>query len=480
MNSRPKLQFLHENEISKIHETSMKILGEIGVKILHDATLQLMAEVDGATVDFSQRIVKFSESLVLDSIKKAGKSHVFYGRDESLFARFGYGDLVALSSGGQYAWVDNEKKTRREATMEDLGIAIKVGDALNNVSIVGAMARPKEIPMKVRDIKIYAEMVKGTKKPCFTWIHDKASAKYIIEIFKVVAGGEKELSQKPRVMAFIESTSPLQYSKESMDVLTIFSKLGLPVGFGPMCMAMASAPATLAGTISQENAEILSGIVISQVLNPGMPVVYWGVQHIMDPLTGNISFGSPEQGLMAAVIAQVGKSYGFPVGLNVGLTDSIMPDAQSGLEKGMTLLMGALAGMDIPGHMGISGADQGASIEQLIIDNEMIGFAKRILRGFDITDNTLAFDTIEQVGIGGGFLMEDHTYNNYKNEIWMPQLLSRKSWDPWLTSGKKDMLIRAMEEKERILREYKPNPMDEDIQKEIDNIVAAAEEELLL
>ncbi|GFP35827.1 trimethylamine---corrinoid protein Co-methyltransferase [Candidatus Hakubella thermalkaliphila] len=384
-----------------------------------------------------------------------------------------------MSSGGEYAWVETQTRIRREATTKDLQDAIRDGDALGNINIVGAMARPSEIPLKIRDIYIYAQLIKGTRKPCFAWIHDEASARYVLEIFKVVAGGAMELSHKPRVVAFVEATSPLQYGKESLDVLIQFSKLGLPVGFGPMSMAMATAPVTLAGTVAQENAEILAGIVVSQILHPGMPVVYWGVPHIMDPRTGNISFGSPEQGLMAAAIAQIANYYGLPVGLNVGLTDAKMPDAQAGLEKGMTLIMGALAGADIPGHMGISGADQGASLEQLIIDNEMVGYIKRILRGFEVTENTLAFDVLARVGIGGNFLVDEHTLTHYKSEIWMPRICDRENWESWLTCGGKNMLDNAVEEKERILREHISEPLDDDMQKEIDKIVAVAERELL-
>ncbi|GAI89599.1 unnamed protein product, partial [marine sediment metagenome] len=264
-----------------------------------------------------------------------------------------------------YIWIDETTGKRRPGTLDDSRTAIFIGNALEGIDIVGAFVLPAEIPSKVRDIHLYAELIKNTGKPCFTWINNGKTARYIIEMFKLIAGGEKKLRNKPMVEAFVEPISPLQFSKEGLEILIEFAKSGLPIGFGPMAMTMATAPATLSGTIAQENAEILAGIVISQLLSPGLPVTYWGIPHIMDPATGNISFGSPEQGLMAVAITQIAKWYGFPVGVNVGLTDSNLADTQNGLERGMTLLLGTLAGADIFGHMGIIGADQGANVAEL-------------------------------------------------------------------------------------------------------------------
>jgi len=146
---------------------------------------------------------------------------------------------------------------------------------------------------------------------------------------------------------------------------------------------------------------------------------------------------------MAAAATQVGKAYGLPVSINVGLTDAKIPDAQAGLEKGMTLLMGALAGADIFGHMGIGGADQGGSLQQLVIDNEMAMYVRRIAKGFEVDTETLAVEVIEAVGIGGNFLAEPHTRDYFRREVMFPKLLDRQDWASWLAAGGQDMLTRA-------------------------------------
>jgi len=471
-------KIISSKEIGDIHDASLNILRKIGIKVNHNEVFDILGDA-GAVVDKKTKIVKFPEDMVTEGIQKAGKKHILQGRNSSSVAKFGYEDQLFLSSGGQYLWIDEIAGKRRPGTLEDTKTAILVGDALKEINIVGAFILPAEIPSKVRDIHLYAELIKYTGKPCFAWISNGKSAKYIIEMFKVVVGGEVKLRNKPMTEAFIEPISPLQLSKEGLEVLVEFAKAGLPVGFGPMAMTMATAPATLAGTIAQENAEILAGITISQLLSPGLPVTYWGIPHIMDPATGNISFGSPEQGLMAVAITQIAKSYGFPMGVNVGLTDSKLPDSQNGLERGMTLLLGILAGADIFGHMGIVGADQGASLAELVINNEMIGYLRRIMKGFEVNKETLAFEVIRRVGVSGHFLEDEHTLKHFRKELWFPRLFDRNNWEIWKGKGGNSILERAVKKKEEILNEHKIEPLDRDIANRIDEIVKEAEKDIL-
>ncbi|MBA7480277.1 Glycine betaine methyltransferase [subsurface metagenome] len=464
--------------IGDIHDASLNILRKIGIRVNHSEVFDILGDA-GAVVDKKTKIVKFPENMVTESIQKAGKKHTLYGRNPCSVAKFGYQDQLFLSSGGQYLWIDETTGKRRPGTLEDAKAAILLGDALKQINIVGAFILPAETPSKVRDIHLYADLMRYTAKPCFAWINNGKSAKYIIEMLKVVVGGEVKLRNKPITEAFIEPISPLQLSKEGLEILVEFARTGLPVGFGPMAMTIATAPATLAGTIAQENAEILAGITISQLLSPGLPVTYWGIPHIFDPATGNISFGSPEQGIMAVAMTQIAKSYGFPVGVNVGLTDSKLPDVQNGLERGMTLLLGALAGADIFGHMGIVGADQGASLAELVINNEMIGYLKRIMKGFEVNKETLAFEVIERVGIGGHFLGDEHTLRHFKEELWFPSLFDRNSWELWKGKEGNSILERATKKKEEILKEHKIEPLDQGIANQIDEIVEEAEKDIL-
>ena len=473
-----RLQFLDSKDIQNIHQTSLKILSEVGVRVYHAEILKLLADAK-AEVDFEKRVVKLSENLIMDSIKKAGKKYILYGRDHDKKARFGYGDSVFLSTASQYALIDPIKRIRFTPTIEDAREGINLVDGLEYIDIVGAYASAAEIPGQLRDVVLYAELIKNTTKPCYTWLHNKISAKYVIEMFKVLAGGEKQLKEKPMVMGIVEPASTLQFGKNALDVIIEFSKLGLPVGIGPLPIVGATAPATLAGAIALGNAEFLTGLVISQLLSPGISVLYWGIPHIMDMPTGNVASGSPEQGLMAVAVTQMAKFYGLPVGTDAGLTDSILPDAQAGLEKGMSLIIAALAGADMYGHQGILGKDQGGSLAQLVIDNEMAGYLKRVKKGFEVNEETLAFDVIKKVGFSGNFLMEEHTLNHYKKELWFPKLFERLNWEPWQKKGSKSMVEKAEERAREIISQYKEKPLESRVKREIEVILEASKKELL-
>lgn len=474
----PRYGILSQDEIESIHQATLKVLSEVGVLVYHPEVLQHLADA-GATVDTESQLVKIDETLLMDSLGKAGKSYMLYGRDGSRSARFGYGDMVTISSPGQYAWVEPIQKVRRPPTSEDTHKAILVADALEHIDIVGAMTQPVDIPTPIRDIWLTAELVKGTANPTRCWIANGQTAQYVLEIYKVVAGGESELRARPQIEAFIEPVSPLQMPATGMEILLEFTRLGLPVSYGPMVQAGATGPVTLAGTLVQENAETLAAVVITQVLRPGTSGLFGGIPHVIDMRTGSISFASPEQGLMAVAMTQVARSYGLPVYINVGLGDSNLVDAQSGLERGMTFLLGALAGGDLLGHMGISGADQGASLPQLVVDNEMIAYVKRILRGFKVEETTLAGGQIEEVGHRGNHLGQSHTVEYFQVELWMPTIFARNPWDSWMNQSGKSLAERAAQKAQEILDSHEPEPMDEALAREIDGIVESARRHLL-
>jgi trimethylamine:corrinoid methyltransferase-like protein len=473
-----RVDVLSEQEINDIHDASLAILGDTGVLVHHEEILKLLGRA-GAKIDADRKIARLPERLVTESVAQAGKTYTLYGRDPQQVARFGQGDFILMSSPGQYAWIDRQTGARRPATTQDAHDAIRLGDALENISIVGAMAQPEEVSEKYRDVFLTGELVKGTSKPTRCWVRNGATARYILEIYRAVAGGDAALRAKPMVAAFLEPISPLQMPRDGLDIVREFAQAGQPVSIGPMAMVSATGPGTLAGTLAQENAEILAGVVVAQLLAPGTPICYGGIPHIMDPRTGICSFGSPEQGLMAVAMVQMGRSYGFPVYVNAGLTDAKTLDAQAGAEKGMTMLLGALAGADMFGHAGICGTDHAASLEWLAADNELMAYAGRIARGFDVTTETLAVDVVKGVGPAGSFLTEDHTVRHFRDEMWMPSAVwTRQSWDGWHNDGQTTMGGRLGDEVSRILTEQTPNPIDEKLATEIDGIVEAARHDL--
>ena len=473
-----QVKVLSDREIQAIHDASIVILRDTGVIVHHDEVLRLLAEA-GAQVDQHNKIARMPEQLVMDCVARAGKQYILYGRNMEHNARFGYGDFVLMSSPGQFGWIDSQSGRLRQATIQDARDAICLGDALDNINIVGSMAQPEEVSEKYRDVFLTGELVKGTSKPTRCWVRNGRTARYILEIYRTVAGGDAALHAHPMVEAFLEPISPLQLPKDGLDIVSEFARAGQPVSIGPMAMTSGTAPATLAGTLAQENAEILAGIVVTQLLAPGIPVTYGGIPHIMDPRTSICSFGSPEQALMAVAMVQIARSYGFPVYINVGLTDAKVPDVQAGIEKGSTMLLGALAGADTFGHCGICGTDHAGSLSWLFIDNELMNYVRRIVRGFEVNTDTLATDVVSAVGPGGNYLAEQHTVEHFRRELWLPGVAwTRQSWDIWESEGRSSMADRALDGVNRILATHKTESIDEALAQEVDHIVECAKREL--
>lgn len=481
INKQESIRILSETEVEKIKDVSANILEETGCKINDDVTLKILKD-NGFVVDFAAKVARFPKEKLYKYISYVTKSNDFtlYGRNLNKKAEFGRGKTNIMSSSGQYMMYDFKLEDRRYANSDDLISIIRVSNYLENINIIGSLVSPMDIDLKTREIEQAIILLNNTDKPISFWITDAEQAKYQIEIMKIVRDGQGELKNYPFCQCFVEAISPLQFTRESMEVLRLFAKESLPIGFGPMAMQSATAPATVAGTIAQENAEILAGIVISQVINPGNPVTYWGIPHCMDIMTGNMSFGSPEQSLLALSLVQVARSYGFySVGINEGLSDSnLIDDAQSGFERGITLLNGLYSKADILSHQGICGQDSCGSILQLIIDNEFLSYLKRFFNFFEVNTDTLAEEVIKKVGIGGNFLIENHTLEHFKNEIYSPRILNRENWSSWVKKGKKSTRDKAMDRYMELLKLDPVKPIEDEKMKEINKILKLAKEKI--
>ena len=473
-----RLTVLSSEDIDRIHEASLQILRTLGVRIRHSEMRSLFLAA-GAEVDESTEVVRIPERVVWHCLESAGKTFTLYGRDRTKQAKYGVGVRNYNSIAGEAFWVDDTCTQRRYATLDDVAVASRFADGLPLINLVGAMADPQELPAEYRCVAVAATQLKNTTKPIHFWFSDRASARYVLEILAAVSGSEEEATRYPLAYPFLEPISPLTFPHDGIDVLFETARFGLPVPIGPMAQVGATAPGTLAGTLVQENAEILAGVCVTQLIKPGVAVCYGGISHAFDMSTTQLIFAGPEQALMSVAMTQLGKRYGLPVYINVGLTDSKIPDAQAGMEAGITLVCGALAGADIFGHLGICGVDQASSLVMLIMQHELLGYVERIMRGIEVSGETLGLDVIASVGHGGNFLAEMHTVQHFRKELWFPQLLDREFWSHWVEQGATTMYDRCIAMKDKILQEHSPEPLDQDTVRELDNIVSAAARHLV-
>ena len=471
-----KLQVLGAEGISRIDQAARTILQRTGVLLPHEEVLDLFNQ-RGASVDRADERVRIPAQLVDECLESAGKSFTVYGRDRSKYAAFGAGTRNYNSIAGEAYWVDREG-VRRFASLDDVVEAAKLGEVLPELTVVGAMSDPHEIDVSYRCVEVAAALLRTATKPVTFWFHDRPSARFVVELFAAAAGSSEELIRFPPAYPLLEPISPLRFPRNGVDLLFETAKVPLPVQIGPMAQTGMSAPGTLAGTLVQETAEILAGICVTQLIHPGTPVCFGGIPHAFDMRTTQLIFAGPEQGLMAVAMTEMGKHYGLPVYINVGLTDSKSVDAQAGLEVAATLLMGVLAGADIFGHLGIAGVDQASSLEMLVFQHEVIEYVERVARGFSTDDEHLALDIIDAVGPGGTFIDQEHTAAHFRSEVWMPTLLDREYWQGWENAGRPDTASKVRDRLEELLASYEETPLDEDVAHDVEQVMADARRHL--
>jgi len=458
-----RIQVLNDEEIEQIHNKSLQIMEQIGCHIPEKRVLKLFQKA-GAVVDYARSIVKIPPDLTEESLEEVKQRNASI--KEKAFTSETIKERMGIS-----AWiVDHRTGKRRYGLVKDILEAVAVGNRLENIGYVSAFVVPHDVPPLFSDVISFAKVLPhtlklpGTTRPGPAYIFSARSAKYIIEMAKVIG---TELSYP------LEPISPLRYRKESLEIALEFAKNKFAIQIGPMVTAGSSGPVTLAGTLSLQNAEILTGIVLTHLLNPNQrEMVYGGIAHTLDLRTTTCSCGCPNHVLLGLAQIQMAKHYGLPCRINLGLTDSNIPDFQGGFEQGLSVVLAFLAGAERISPRGLVGADQAVSLVQLVIDNECISYLNRLLKGFKVDKETIAFQTIKKVGIGGNFLVEDHTLKHMREEMWSSSLFIRSGWTSWSNTNTKTLADLALEKVKNILsKDYPPKPVvDEYKLKEIERL----------
>lgn len=474
------LEILTSDDLCEIHLATLEILENIGVKVVEQKTLQMLAEA-GAKVDFKEKNVKFPEYIVNEALKKAPSTFNLFGRNLGKKLKLG-GKKVHFATIGTGVYVlDLETGKRRYATVNDVVLLSRLADGLENIHHVSEMVCPQDVPGSVAHAYSLVERFKNTEKPTDGYTYGESVARDTIKIASVVSGGEENLRKKPMLLGFHNPVSPLQHSEKLLEGLRVYGEYGQPVLVAPEALAGMTAPVTLSGLLVQTNAEILSGIAIAELFQPGAPVLYGNVSTVADMRTGNIAIGAVEAGLINVATAQLARHYMIPSRGTGGTTDSKISDIQTGFEQAITLIMAALARINfIYDAAGALESTKTASYEQLLIGNEICGMVSRILRGIDVNDKTLAIDVIKRVGPTGHYLSQQHTQQYFQKEHYLPKITDRESREKWEKKGSKDLWEVSHEMVKRILKEYQPEPLDKDIKKELEKLIKDIEKRALL
>ena len=469
------LSLLSDDQVRDIHLASLTILERTGVVVPNREILGRL-EGSGAKVDSERQRVWLPAELVEESIRKAPSRFTWYGVDPSYKIEMGRDEVHFGPATGALHVLEADGQ-RRPATAEDAGNFSRLVDALDNLNGGHCVVHPVDVPEKARHAHMMLAIMRNTRK-CFRGrIWGQYRAQDCIRMAEILADGFGERARRPNVIANINPFSPLAFDRESLDGALEYLNRGLPVIFGPEVQVGASGPATLAGSMAQHNAEVLSGITIAQVVSPGNPVVYGCVSTTLDMRSGLIAYAAIEAGMLTAMAAQLARFYQVPSRGTGGYCDAVCLDMQAGLETPMNLMMAALAGANyIVGAAGGLEQSLGASFEKLIIDDQIIGALKRVLAGVEVNESSLCIDLIDKVGPGGTYLTEAHTARTYRQEVFTPDLIRRISHEAFEAGGGKGIVDLAREKAQRLLETHHPTHLSRDVEKELLKVVKMAEE----
>jgi trimethylamine--corrinoid protein Co-methyltransferase len=475
-NRSPLFRVLSDDQVWEIKQAAFDILEKTGCKVLHDGARELLKRA-GAKVEGER--AKVPRYIVEECVRTTPKGFMVYDRDGNraleVEGRKSYYGTSTASPNTRDAFTGEFRQTR----VADIALGAKVADALPNIDWVMPMGSSQDVPALAADVYEFEAVVTNTTKPVVFIGYSPRGVELVFEMAAEVAGGLDALQERPFLIAYPEPISPLVFPAEVIERMFVAADLGMPQIPGPTVQLGATGPVTLAGAVAQFVAEGLMGVTLVQLRRAGAPCCLSGNISVFDMRTALLCIGSPEMSLGLAAQAEVAQSFGLPTWGLAGATDAKTLDAQAGIESAFAILAQGLAGLNLIHDVGYLDGGMACSADMLVLGDEVIGMAKRFLRGIDVNAETLAREVIENVGPGGHFLQEDHTVRHFRNELWMPTLLTREHRDIWRGAGSKDMAQRVQEKVIKLVEGHAPAPLSEKTAAALDELKRRGERELL-
>jgi len=469
---------LSKGDLDAIHWATLDLLETIGIKIFSQKCLKILEQA-GCTVDWKKSSALIPSHLVEEALRKNRASIRLCARnpkyDANLDGRHVY---ITTDGNGTHAF-DLETGQRRMSTKDDIVKSAIVSDQLDAVHIYWPMVSSQDFSPHTRHLHdLEASLMHTEKHVTVETTTDPVEAQYQIDMAAAAVGGTQEFRKRPIISSLHCSSAPLQVNGDSLEAALKFAEAGVPIMFMGMPQPGATGPATLAGSIAVSNAEVLACLVTSQLACPGSSVIYSAGIAAFDMKTCTRAGGGPEHALTGAASAELARYYGVPSLVGGFVSTAKKPGVQSSYEKLTSGFPAVFAGCSMIAGIGLLCDCTVLALEELVIDAEIAKIAFRLAQGIEVNDNTLALDVIRKVGPGGNFLAEKHTLDYFKREHFLPDLSDRRPYETWLKDGAKDIVKRAKEKVKTMLEKHQGKPLDEDVQKEIQEIIRKADEKL--
>ena len=470
------LEVLTTDDVRDIHYATLEVLERTGVHVEADDALDVFAD-GGCDVDREARRVRIPPHIVEDAIRSAPSVIIYGSRDPGL-------DSVSWPEGGGFGcfgegirYLDPFTGEHRDPTKKDAAAVFRLIDALPQIDGADGIMGISDVPHETYPIHQLETMLLNSTKACGPTAVNAWQVEKHFGLAAIVMGGADELRRRPVFSVTGCPISPLKLPADCTDVLIAAVRLGIPVSVITMALGGATAPVTQAGTLVMVNAEVLAGVVLTQLVERGTPVVYGTCTTPMDLRFANAATGSPEFALLGAAEAQLARSYGIPSYIGGGWSEAKLGDAQMGHEKTLTAMLPALA--HATSVFGAGMLDSGVTCDpvQLVIDDEWISMIKQVTRGIVVNDETLMVDEIHKIGPHGDFLSLDSTLKHMREQS-QPVLMERRDLEAWKADGATDLYERAREKTRQIMTEHEPLPIDAGVAAEMRRFVEACDAEV--
>jgi trimethylamine--corrinoid protein Co-methyltransferase len=477
---KTQCQFLSESEQLKIHEKSIRILEEIGVKFLSEKALKVLQK-NGAKVNYSEKLAKIPREMVDQALKTAPKSFVLGARNPEFDAAYPSANTgYVLDCGGVFTY-DYKTSERRYSTLQDCEQAFRIFEEMSLGSYVWphSVAELEKTHPNSSQIFLDLSALMFTSKHVQDELTDPREVPYMVEGMAAILGSEDAVRERKIYSVCYCTLAPLSHDDGMSEALMDLSEFEIPILIFPMPCAGSTGPASLFSNIAMGNAEALSAVVLFQMNHPGTPLIYGDASGSTEFSTGGFLEGSPEMVLMSAARGEMARFYGLPNTQAGCLTDAKGPGPQAVMEKLITTLPLVLSGVDYiqgPGALETSGT---LCLEQIVVDEEIARLCKRVRDGIDTSADKDYYEDISSVKPGGHFLQQMNTVKACRSsEFLMPLLSDRNTFESWAAIGRPDLYSKAEQKVEEILATPQKHPLSDDIIGKLEDIIRRAEEEL--
>ena len=474
----PPTCLLGDDQINSIHQAGLKILSEIGIRVLSSKAREVYAE-GGFEIDNDSEMVRFDPQGVEQWLKKAPSEFSLTARNPARNLRVGGKHAIFASVGGPAYCMDNSGG-RRSGTYAEMCDFLRVVQSLNIIHQEGGGGfEALDLPAASRHLDLFYAQITLLDKNWQPWGMGEEQAMDAINMAAIsFQTPPEDLVKTPVFVCIINTNSPLQLDIPMAEGLMTMARYGQAAVITPFTLSGAMSPTTLAGALAQQHAEAMAGIVLSQIVRPGVPVIYGGFTSNVDMRTGSPAFGTPEYQQAAQVTGQLARLIGVPF-RSSNVTSANSNDAQAAYESMMSL-WGAISGQAhlINHAAGWLGGGLTASFEKLIIDAEMLQMISAASKPFIVDEASLGLDAIRDVGPGGHFFGTAHTMERYETAFYRPMISNWDNYETWLESGSPNAESKANEIWKQLLREYEQPPLDASIDAELQDYVARRKREL--